>query len=150
MKKTLIISAIAFSALSFAFAKDSVTASTTLTAKGKPAIAAKAEVKAEVKLKKDLASTTDALGIQIKSLNMEMETKIKAIRDDYQARIKALIASTTPMMKKDDKQASSSDKRASSTDDRARGQVKGVEIENTAEVSGNSFMHFFRGLFGNN
>ncbi|MEZ0209048.1 MAG: hypothetical protein ACAH17_02650 [Candidatus Paceibacterota bacterium] len=73
MKKTLIISALALSAFSYAFAED---ASTTMPAALPPVISTG-------------SSTIDA---QIKALRAEMETKIKALRDEYQVKLKAIIA----------------------------------------------------------
>ncbi len=46
-----------------------------------------------------MMTTGDAtIDAQIKALNMEMETKIKAIRDDYLSRIKTIVGDKKPMM----------------------------------------------------
>lgn len=117
-------------------------------------------------------STKDVLGLQIKALNMEMEAKIKLIRDEYQAKIKALIAtnagnaSTTrgTSIKGERKieveggEQNDDTKRVvvgSSTEDRVvppmprlriNGQVKGAVAEN--DEQGGGFGKFIRGLFG--
>lgn len=117
-------------------------------------------------------STKDVLGLQIKALNMEMEAKIKLIRDEYQAKIKALIAtnagnaSTTrgTSIKGERKieveggEQNDDTKRVvvgSSTEDkvvppmprlRINGQVKGAVAEN--DEQGGGFGKFIRGLFG--
>lgn len=160
MKKIFITTALALSAVTFAFAEGgvTVTASTTTTTKVRTADQGRPSKSGRSENRSGMASSTDTLGAQIKSLNMEMEAKIKAIREDYRAKIKALIASSTPMMRgRDDVRASSTENNhASSSEDRTTdrgrrgGEVKGVEVDNTQTVQGGALMQFFRGIFGNN
>ncbi len=107
-------------------------------------------------------TSTDALGQQIKALNMEMEAKIKAIRDEYQVKMKALIAAhngngttTRPIKERDDRPLTGSSTVGSSTRERGvppmprlrlDGEVRGAASEN--EGQGGAFGKFIRGLFG--
>lgn len=83
MKKHIISTGIAISALSFAFAQGaSATAPVPLGAALPPMITTGDTV-------------TDA---QVKALYKEMEAKIKALRDEYQAKVKTIVGDKKPVI----------------------------------------------------
>ncbi len=138
MKKILITSAIAFSALSFAYAEDASTTPPALP----PVITTG-------------SSTIDA---QIRALRIEMEAKIKTVRDEYQAKLKAIIGSVKPVVTRPNG--------ATTTVKEVRKEIKEVRKDNLearkdARVQGEStttvtlpsvenrkLMNFFRSFFG--
>jgi hypothetical protein len=102
-------------------------------------------------------SSTDTVGAQIKALNMEMEAKIKAIREEYRVKIQAIIGSTTPRMGDGQDMGSSTgdghgrgrgDMMGSSTQGRPQGEVEGASTVNVDAQEGSAIGNFFRGLFG--
>ncbi len=121
MKKILLTSAIALSAVSFSYAQDASTTPPALP----PAV-----------------TVGDAkVDNQIRALRMEMEAKIKAIRDEYQQKLKAIIgtrkimnASSTPK----ENQGKKPDMNASSTPKENKGKKPQVLGTTTAQMRGNN------------
>jgi Spy/CpxP family protein refolding chaperone len=141
MKKTLITTALALSAVSFAFAQD---AGTTTPPALPPAV-----------------TTGDVrIDAQIKALRIEMETKIKAIRDEYQVKLRALVgtrrtqmASTTNTLRKEVKEVRKEikEERKEYMEDRREQRVEGAS--STASTTSpremnQRFMNFFRSFLG--
>jgi Spy/CpxP family protein refolding chaperone len=141
MKKTLITTALALSAVSFAFAQD---AGTTTPPALPPAVTTG-------------SSTIDA---QIKALRIEMEAKIKAIRDEYQAKLKAIVgnrrtqmATTTNPVRKEVKEVRKEikEERKEYMEIRKEQRVEGASTtaSSTSPREANQrFMNFFRSFLG--
>lgn len=143
MKKTLITTAVALSALSFVFAQDAGT--TTMPAALPPMV----------------ATGDQRVDEQIRALHREMETKIKAIRDEYQKKMRAIVgerktmlASTTREMRKEAKENMKEERKelrrelASTTREMRkefRQEVRGTSTR--ANPQGNAW-GFFRKFFG--
>lgn len=128
-----------------------------------------------------MMTTGDAtIDAQIKALNMEMETKIKAIRDDYLAKIRTIVgtkrsvvaSSTRPMMgtttprgmMEGEKRGFDEGRKmgrpfASSTDGTMRPPMmrreesQGEQEDNRGQIGDNvgaRIQNFFKGFFGGN
>ncbi len=81
MKKLFILTAVTFSALSFAYAQDAPAVRPTIV--------------------KPMITTGDtALDAQVKALRAEMEVKIKELRAEYEAKIKVILGDKKPMIVK--------------------------------------------------
>lgn len=142
MKKTLITTAIALSALSFAFAQDAGT--TTMPAALPPMV----------------ATGDQKIDEKIRALHKEMEGKIKAIRDEYQKKVRALVgerkatlASSTKEMRKEVRENVKEERKemrkelASTTKEMRKEFREEVRGTSTANPQGNAW-GFFRRFFG--
>ena len=108
------------------------------------------------------ALADDKIGMQVKALNMEMEVKIKAIREEYKAKLKLIVGSSTRFMMREDGKIEENMARpvmASTTRAvpprmrEAVGQVRGAMIgEGNQDVSEmkEKLMNFFKGFLGAN
>jgi hypothetical protein len=148
MKKTLIISAIALSALSYTFAQD---AAVTTTAQ------ASTTVPMPPALPPVITTGSSTIDAQIKSLRVEMEAKIKAIRDDYQARLKTIIGNRMPLTRPDgatttvkEIRKEIKDVRKDNMDARKEARVEGDSTTTiTLQNAGNGkLMNLLRSFFG--
>jgi BMFP domain-containing protein YqiC len=135
MKKTLLTTALALSAMTLAFAED---------ATGTPALPPALP---------PMVSTGDQkIDEQVRALHKEMEGKIKAIRDEYQKKLKALIgerkvmmASTTKDMPKGVKEGMKEVRKDMKDARKGESEVRGTSTK--AEPKGNAW-GFFRRFFG--
>jgi Spy/CpxP family protein refolding chaperone len=140
MKKTLITTALALGAVSFAFAQD---AGTTTPPALPPAV-----------------TTGDVrVDAQIKALRAEMEAKIKVLRDEYQTKLKALVgnrraqmASTTKEVRKELKEVRKEikEERKEYMEDRREQRVEGASTtaSTTPREVNQRLMNFFRSFWG--
>jgi hypothetical protein len=89
MKKTLIISALALSAVSFGFAEETASVTTTNTAT--VTTGAPATPPADAALPPEVTTGDVKVDGQILALRKEMEGKIRAIREEYQKKLKVIV-----------------------------------------------------------
>ncbi len=125
MKKILITTALALSAVSFTFAQNISTTTTATTT----ASTTMPDALPPVVLTGDAKADN-----QIRALRKEMEAKIKAIRDEYQKKVKALITAGVAA-KKAANASSTKNMKASSTEPRGNGKDKNAT---TSAVLGTS------------
>lgn len=191
MKKILAITALAIAGTMTVNAETGASVGTQVQVKGAP-VQAQGQGKMNLKAKAvemikannpgmgeegmpAMPTTGDAVtDAQLKALVTEMETKVKAIRDEYQAKIKVIIeariqaagTSTRPMMPKNggDQQRGGAEGQAGMNANatntnggvppmprmRIDGQVKGDFTASQSQPQGGGVIKFLRGLFGGN